>query len=99
MKQIVESKITKNIMVSSDSKNILSISKSFGANILHKRKKKLSNSKISKFFVWKDSIQYLKKFHNLRDNDLFLDFDCTCPLRNKQDILKIIKSFKKKQKK
>ena len=39
LKQIVESKITKNIMVSSDSKNILSISKSFGANILHKRKK------------------------------------------------------------
>ncbi len=98
LKQIVKSKISKNIMVSSDSTNILSISKTFGANILHKREKNLSNSKISKFSVWKDSVQYLKKFYNLKENDLFLDFDCTCPLRNKRDIFKIIKSFKKKQK-
>ena len=39
LKQILKSDISKNVMVSSDSKEILNISKSFGANILHKRKK------------------------------------------------------------
>lgn len=99
LKQILKSDISKNVMVSSDSKEILNISKSFGANILHKRKKNLSGSKVSKFLVWRDSVKYLQKYHSLKEEDLFIDFDCTCPLRDIKDIFKIIKSFKKNKKK
>ena len=48
LKQILKSDISKNVMVSSDSKEILNISKSFGANI---EIKKIGNKKIIKMLL------------------------------------------------
>ena len=81
------------VLVSSDSEKILNTSKKFGAKILIKRSKKLSNSKASKFMVWKNSVQYLKKYHNLSHTDLFLDIDCTSPLKKVSDIKKMISKY------
>ena len=38
--------------------------------------------------VWKNSAQYLKKYHNLSHTDLFLDIDCTSPLKKFQTLRK-----------
>lgn len=81
------------LAVSSDSMKILNFSKKYGADILIKRSKNLSNSKTSKFSVWKNSLTYLKKNYFLGLNDLFLDIDCTSPLKKVSDIKKIIKKF------
>ena len=99
---IIQAKKIKNIykiVINSDSNKILNISKNHGADILIKRPKKLSNAKLSKFLVWKHSVNFLKKKYNLSNSDLFLDLDCTCPLREIKDIKKIISSFYQKKKK
>ena len=81
------------LAVSSDSMKILNVSKKHGADILIKRSKNLSNTKISKFLVWKNSLTFLEKNYFLGLNDLFLDIDCTSPLKKVSDIQKIIKKF------
>ena len=53
-------KIIDSIIVNSDSKRILRISKKAGANILIKRPKKFSSSKTSKLIAWKYAYKYLK---------------------------------------
>ncbi len=84
------------MVVSSDSNKIINISKKAGADILIKRPKKLSSSKASKFSVWKHSLKILLKKHKMNKSDIFFDLDCTCPLRKKTDIEKILKDYKKK---
>lgn len=86
------------IIVSSDSNKILKISKKYGADLLIKRPKKFSNDFCSKFLVWKHSLKTISLKHKIQDNDVFLDLDCTCPLRKFDDIKKILRLFEKKRK-
>lgn len=83
------------IIVSSDSKKIINISRKAGVDILIKRPRYLSNSKASKFAVWKHSLDILLKYYSMKRNDIFLDLDCTCPLRKKSDIKKILATYRK----
>lgn len=96
--QVKKNKNISRVVVSSDSNRILNISKKAGADILIKRPKKLSNSKASKFSVWKHSLNVLLKNYKMSKNDIFFDLDCTCPLRKKIDIDKILIDFKRKSK-
>ena len=87
-------KIIDSIIVNSDSKRILRISKKAGANILIKRPKKFSSSKTSKLIAWKYAYKYLKDKKILKDSDIFVDLDCTCPVRSSKDFLKMINLYK-----
>ena len=89
------------IVVSSDSKKILKISKKLKVDIQILRPASLANSKTSKFSVWKHSVNFLMRNNYMDKEDIFLDLDCTCPVRNIKDINLIIKKFKmlKKNKK
>ena len=89
------------IVVSTDSKKKLKITKKLNVDLQIHRPLSLANSKASKFSVWKHSINYLLKNNYMDKDDIFLDLDCTCPVRNIKDIKLIIKKFKflKKNKK
>ena len=49
---------------------IAKISKKYGAKVVFLRSKKLSGSKVSKFYVWKDALEKIEKFLN-RKNKIF----------------------------
>ena len=46
-------------------------------------------------YVWKHSLKILLKYYKMNIDDIFFDLDCTCPLRKKSDIKKILKRYKK----
>jgi|MDTG01.1.fsa_nt_gb CMP-N,N'-diacetyllegionaminic acid synthase len=95
-KKLLKKKVK--IVVSSDSKKILNISKKYKADFLIKRPKKISDASSAKFLVWKHSILEIKKKYGFTNQDIFLDLDCTCPLRKFNDIEKMINIFEKKKK-
>lgn len=87
------------IVVSSDSKKILNISRRLKVDIQILRPDKLSSSNASKFSVWQHSVKHLLKKNLMNKDDLFLDLDCTCPVRNILDIKLMINKFFKYKKK
>jgi len=95
--QIKKSKFYSNLIVSSDSNEILKESKKNGANFLIKRPKKLSLSTTPKFPVWKNAVkEYEEKTKS--KVDILVDLDCTNPLRYIHDIDKTIEKKIKNQK-
>jgi len=86
------------IVVNSDSKKILNLSKKLKVDIQILRPKKLSGSNSSKFSVWKHSVKYLLTNNLMSVNDIFLDLDCTCPVRSVSDIKLMINKFLKYRK-
>ena len=101
---IKQAKMTNNVfktIVNTDSKQIANLSSKNGINIILKRPKKISNSKSSKFDAWKFAVKYLYDKKLITKDDIFVDLDCTCPLRSLQCINEMIDKFViyKKQKK
>tara|TARA_A100000164_G_C21787003_1_gene713901 strand:+ start:190 stop:696 length:507 start_codon:yes stop_codon:yes gene_type:complete len=82
------------IFISSDSKKIINYCKNLGVEIHYKRPVKLSNSKTSMYKTVKHGLDWLKKRGKTYDNILLLQ--PTNPLRNKEDLQKILKLSKKK---
>ena len=80
------------IILSSDSTKILNNINNKKI-IKDKRPKKLS----TKFAKTVDTINYLSKKYNFRDNDIIFIFEPTSPLRNKNDIFKAKKILDKKK--
>ena len=89
---------TYKIVVSSDSKKILNISRRLNVDVQILRPSRLANSTASKFSVWQHSMKFLLKKNIMTKNDIFLDLDCTCPTRDIKDIKLIIKKFIKYKK-
>ena len=101
---IKQAKMTNNVfktIVNTDSKQIANLSSKNGIDIILKRPKKISNSKSSKFDAWKFAVKYLDDKKLITKDDIFVDLDCTCPLRSLQCINEMIDKFVfyKKQKK
>ena len=89
-------------IVNTDSKQIANLSKKNGIDIILKRPKKISNSKSNKHDALKFAIKYLYNKKLMTKDDIFVDLDCTCPLRSVRSINKMIDkfvSFKKQKKK
>ena len=85
-----------NIVVSTNSKKILKLSKKYGADCWYLRSKKLSNDYASKVDVIIDTLVNAEKKFKIK-YDLIMDLDVTSPLRNVQDIKKSIKLLKNKK--
>jgi CMP-N-acetylneuraminic acid synthetase len=81
------------IIVNTDSLDILNLAKKEKVDLLLKRPKNISNSKSSKFLAWKFAFNYLGKKKLINSEDIFVDLDCTCPLRKIKDINLMIKKF------
>ena len=96
IKQAIKAKIFDRIMVSTDSKKILKIAKSYGAGGWFLRPKKLSLNSSQKIPVIRHALLQAEKFYN-KKFETIIDLDVTSPLRKTEDILKAYKFFIKQK--
>ena len=95
IEQALRIKDFSNIIVSSDSHEIIDIACSYGIDVPFVRPLALSNDKAGKWDVWQHALSesevyFKKKF------DCFVDLDCTCPLREDSDIYKALNQYNNK---
>ena len=92
-----KSKIFSKIVVSSDNKRILNISKSNNVDYLIKRSKRLSLSSTPKIPVIRDALKKAEKKFLIKF-DYIMDLDVSSPLRNVADIKKSMKKIVREKK-
>jgi len=98
IEQAKKTKEIDRIVVCTDSKKIQSIAIKAGAEVPFLRPKNLSTSKVGKFKVFKYALNAYEKFYK-ENYEIYLDLDCTNPLRSPKDISNCISLFRKAHKK
>jgi CMP-N,N'-diacetyllegionaminic acid synthase len=88
--QAKKSNLFKYIAVSSDSDEILKVSKEWGADILIKRPDELSSDTAPKVPVIRHALLEAEKMTN-EHFDVLVDLDCTAPIRKVSDVLSCVK--------
>ena len=96
IKQAIKSKIFDHIVVSTDSKKILKMAKSCGAEGWFLRPKKLALNTSPKVLAIKHALVQAEKFYN-KKFETIVELDATSPLRKIEDILDAYKFFVKKK--
>lgn len=91
----IKSKIFKDITVSTDSSKIKFLEKKYKEVIFIKRPKKLAEDHSNKLDAIRHATIFCEK-KNIIKYDTIFDLDATSALRNKEDIKKAFKLFKKK---
>jgi len=81
------------VVVSTDSEEIAEIAKDAGAEIPFIRPDYLSSSKSGKFDVFKHALVSCEKYYNEK-YEIYVDLDCTSPLRDVSDISACINKFR-----
>ena len=81
------------VVVSTDSKEIAAIARKFGAETPFLRPDFLSGPEVGKFDVWKHALESCEKQYN-EEYEIFVDLDCTNPLRDSSDISNTIKQLR-----
>ena len=81
------------IIINTDSDKIINLAKKQNIDYILKRPKNLSGNKASKFSAWKYACEYLHNYKLIDSQDLFLDLDCTCPLRKLSDLKDLVDKF------
>lgn len=94
IRQAIKSKQFNEVVVSTDSKKIQSISLKYGAKSWFLRSKKLSNDKSAKIPAIKHALIESER-HFGKKFDICVDLDVSSPLRNINDIKLSISQFKK----
>jgi CMP-N-acetylneuraminic acid synthetase len=79
--------------VSTDSEAIADVARSFGAEVPFMRPAELANDTAGKWSVWKHALEACDR-HYVDPIDLFVDLDCTSPLRDVEDISRAIAQFR-----
>ena len=95
IKQAIDSKFLKNIVVSTDSQKISKIAKKLGASSWFLRKKNLSGDNVPKISVIRDTLKISEEYYK-KKFDYIIDLDATSPLRKISDIKKSFRFFKEK---
>jgi len=96
IKQAIKSKIFDHIVVSTDSKKILKIAKSYGAEGWFLRPKKMALDKSPKIPAVKHALIQAEKYYN-KKFEFIVELDATSPLRKVKDIINAYKFFIKKK--
>jgi CMP-N,N'-diacetyllegionaminic acid synthase len=81
------------IVVSTDSEDIAEVARSFGAEVPFLRPAELASDKAGKWDVWRHALHACDS-HYAEPIDIFVDLDCTSPLRDIDDISKAIAQFR-----
>lgn len=92
--QAKKTKIFDKIVLSTDSNEIINLSKKLNIDFIIRRSKRLSNDKASKLDVIKDSLYKSEKNFNYKFDNI-IDIDLTTPLREIKDIKNAFSYFKK----
>lgn len=82
----------KRVAVSTDSVRISDIARKYGAEIPFMRPAELSGDKVGKWDVWKHALMTYEKMREWPVN-IYVDLDCTSPLREVADISRAISQF------
>ena len=96
IKQAIKSQIFDNIVVSTDSKKILKIAKSYGADGWFLRPKKLALATSPKVPAIKHALLQAEKFYN-KKFETIVELEATSPLRKIEDILNAYNFFIKQK--
>lgn len=80
------------VVVSTDSEAIADVARSFGADVPFMRPAELANDTAGKWGVWQHALEACDR-HYAEPIDLFVDLDCTSPLRDVDDISRAIAQF------
>lgn len=82
------------VVVSTDSEAIATVAQSFGAEVPFMRPAELANDSAGKWGVWQHALEACDR-HFDEPIDLFVDLDCTSPLRDVDDISNAIAQFRR----
>ena len=93
--QAIKSNLFDKIVISSDSKKIISMGNKFGIKDFILRPKKLATDKSGKLDVLKHALSEVEKIY-LQKFDIIFDLDVTSPLRSNNDIKEAYNLFQKK---
>jgi CMP-N,N'-diacetyllegionaminic acid synthase len=81
------------VVVSTDSAEIAATAIAFGAEVPFMRPEHLANDSAGKWEVWQHALEACDQYYP-EPIDLYVDLDCTSPLRDVSDISKAIAQFK-----
>jgi CMP-N-acetylneuraminic acid synthetase len=81
------------VVVSTDDENIARVAKEYGAEVPFMRPPELSGDEVGKWEVWRHALETCTRVLNW-NVDLYVDLDCTSPLRDVEDISGAIRQFK-----
>lgn len=81
------------VVVSTDSQEIADVARSFGAETPFLRPPELASDTAGKWQVWQHALEACEEAYK-SPIDIFVDLDCTSPLRDVDDISKAIQQFK-----
>ena len=84
------------VVVSTDSKEIADIALEYGAEVPFMRPDNLAIDEAGKWTVWQHALAACEKNYNT-PVDIYVDLDCTSPLRTSLDISAAIEKFKASQ--
>ena len=84
------------IVVSTDNKEIAKISKEYNAEVPFIRPEELATDRSGKWSVWQHGLKACEDFYNEKF-DIYVDLDCTSPLRDVEDIYKAIELYKRSE--
>lgn len=93
--QLISNKYVDEIIVSTDDPQIYQHCVKKGALDIGLRPSELSTDTASKWDVWQHSIKLAEEIYD--DINIFLDLDCTAPLRHEKDIYNAIELFHDKK--
>jgi CMP-N,N'-diacetyllegionaminic acid synthase len=80
------------VLVSTDSPDIARVAREHGADVPFTRPDSLAGSTVGKFDVWKHALEACEA-HYGDPCDIYLDLDCTNPLREPSDIQRLLAQF------
>lgn len=80
------------LVVSTDSPEIAEVAKKYGAEVPFLRPAELANDTAGKWHVWQHALTACEE-HYQKSFDLFVDLDCTAPLRLTSDISAAIRQY------
>jgi CMP-N-acetylneuraminic acid synthetase len=83
------------VVVSTDSPAIAEVARAHGAEVPFMRPAELATSAAGKWEVWQHALQACDAHYAGEPVDLFVDLDCTSPLREVDDIARAIKQFER----
>jgi CMP-N-acetylneuraminic acid synthetase len=81
------------VVVSTDSEAIAEVARKYGADVPFMRPAELASDTAGKWEVWQHALQAIEAHLN-QSVSLFVDLDCTSPLREVEDISKAIAQFR-----
>jgi CMP-N-acetylneuraminic acid synthetase len=81
------------VVVSTDSEIIAEVARSFGAEVPFMRPAALASDTVGKWTVWQHALAACEQYYK-ESIDIFVDLDCTSPLREPADIQRAIAQYK-----